>query len=362
VIGLYCPDLPPVPGGVSDHTLALARALQAQGFPPAVLGQRGDARRFAPLLCRTGVTVVELDRAVLELGLGTLLVQYVPFLFARRGVSWALCRAVSRLERRGVRLGFIVHEPYVPFTRLPWLITGWPMRWQLRYVVRRAAVVYTPVPRFAEIVRRYARPRTPVRVVPVGSNLPLGKETRAEARRALGLADGTVAVGVFSPAASGMRLDWVDRARAALAGRRDVAWISFGFGCERLPRDRAAGDGWLRVADHAAGTVARAMRALDVALAPYVDGLTLRRSSAMFALAHGVPLVSSTGHLFDPQLSGLAACETTPDGFAARVLQLIEDAAARAALAERAGRYAATASVEALARTIVDDLGRGGDA
>ena len=45
MIGIYCPDIPRFPGGVSDHTLVLARALEAQGAPPAVLARRGSLDR-----------------------------------------------------------------------------------------------------------------------------------------------------------------------------------------------------------------------------------------------------------------------------------------------------------------------------
>ncbi|HVO35803.1 MAG TPA: hypothetical protein VMT21_09575, partial [Gemmatimonadales bacterium] len=345
MIGLYSPDTPPVPGGVSDHTLVLARALEAQGHPPVVLGGRGDPALFAPLACRTGVTPLTLAAAARELGVTALLVQYVPFLFARRGVSPAICRGVSLVKREGVRVAVFVHEPYVPFTRLPWLVTGWPMRWQLRFILRRAAFAYAPVPRFVEIAQRYARPETSVRLAPVGATLPVARESRAQARQALGLADGTIAIGVFSPAAAGLLLDWVDRARAALEDRADVVWVCFGFGSERLPRETGSGDRLLRVADHEPGAVARTMRALDLAAQPYVDGLTMRRTSAMLALAHGVALVSSTGPLFDPRLAALAACEDTAEVFAARLVRLVDDAGERAALTARSAGYAELASV-----------------
>ncbi len=359
MIGLYCPDVPPIPGGVADHTLVLARALEVLGHPPAVLARRGDPGRFTPLPCRTGLTPLGLWRAVRDLNVSALLVQYVPFLFARRGVAPSLCWGLSRVASAGVPVAVFVHEPFVPFTRLPWLVTGLPMRWQLRCILRRAAIVYAPVPRFVEIARRYARASRPVRLAPVGATLPSSAATRAEARRALGLANGTVAIGVFSPAASGFLLEWVDRARAALAGRRDVVLVSFGFGSERLPASAPTGAPLMRVTDHDAVTVAQTMRALDLAMAPYVDGLTMRRTAAMLALAHGIPVVSSTGQLFDPKMAELAVCESSAGAFADRVARLVDGHADRADAARSAARYGATASVEALARLLVADLGGG---
>jgi hypothetical protein len=102
--------------------------------------------------------------------------------------------------------------------------------------------------------------------------------------------------------------------------------------------------------------VAATMRALDIAAAPYLDGLTMRRSGAMLALATGIPTVSSQGHLFDPAMASLAACEPDADAFAATLGRMVADPAARAALAARTANYGRIASIEALARRIVADL------
>lgn len=357
MIALYCPDLPPVPGGVADHTLVLAHALERLGAPPLVLGLRGDASRFAPLACRTGLRPSDVAAAARAGGAGAVLVQYVPFLFAPRGVSPALVVGVRAMARAGLRVGVMVHEPYVPFTRLPWLVTGWPMRWQLAAILRRAAFVYAPVPRYVEIARGLAGSGTAVRLAPVGATLPVSPAGRDEARRALGLHERAVAVGVFSPAASGFLDRWVGAAAHRLKRHRDVVWVVFGYGSERLPDTFPPEANVLRLGALEPEAAGRAMRALDLAVAPYVDGLTLRRTGAMLALAHGVPTVSSRGHLFDPQLEALAACPADEDAFAAEVERLVADPTARRGLAQRAAGYADVASVDVLARIISSDLG-----
>ena len=358
MIGLYSPELPPVPGGVADHTLVLARALQAQGHPPAVLGRDGDPGLFAPLTCRAGLAPTDLPRVARELGLTALLVQYVPFAFARRGIAPRLCLGIRWLADAGLVIAVVLHEPYVPFTRLPWLVTGWPMRWQLRVVLRHAAFVYAPVPRYAEIARGYA-PRATVRLAPVGATLPVSAAGRDEARRALGLEDGEFAIGVFSPAAAGFRRDWIEEAArrlAAEAGRQRVTWVVFGNGADRVLAGPPAGVAVRRVTERDAGVVGRTMRAVDAAAAPYVDGLTMRRTGAMLALAHGIPTVSSTGPLFDPRLADLAACEASAGALSERLARLMRHPAERAALAARAAGYRDIASVEVLARHVVADL------
>ena len=359
MIGIYCPDIPPVPGGVSDHTLALARALAKLGAPPAVLARHGDPQLFTPLACRVGIAPGQVAGAARELGVTALVLQYVPFLFAQRGVAPALVGGVRRLAAARIRLAVMLHEPFVPFTRLPWLITGALQRLQLRLLLGPAERVYTPVPAWADIARRYAGAATQVAVAPVGATVPVSQLSRAQARKQLGLEDGPVAIGIFSPAASGFAHSWIAAAAARLAGRRDVAWVRFGFGSDRPLPGYPAGDNVITLGTTSAGRVADTMRALDIAAAPYIDGLTLRRSGAMLALAHGVATVSSEGHLFDPGLRALAACEPSERGFAERIASLTADPAQRAELAARSSGYGAIASVECLAARLVRDLEAG---
>jgi hypothetical protein len=322
-----------------------------------VLGRTGDERLFEPLACRTGVMPLEIGARARELGAHAIVTQFVPFLFGRRGVSPSLCIGLRRARRAGLTVAIIVHEPFVPFTRLPWLLTGWPMRWQFRYVIRLAKVVYTPVPRFAEIARRTAGRHVKVVLAPVGATLPVSPVPRPEARRALGLGENDVAIGVFSPGASGFRRDWIAESARRLASRPNVVWVRFGFGSDVESGDWPPEARVLRQGPRDAAVVGRIMRALDVVAAPYVDGLTMRRSGAMLALAHGVATVSSTGHLFDERLAELAECERTSGAFAGRLERLVDKAGERAALAARAAGYHRLASIEILAKQIREDLG-----
>ncbi len=345
---------------MADHTVALARALAALGAGVLVIGDRGDPARIAPVTCRAGVAVPDLPAAAADLGAGVLVLQYVPFLYARSGLSPALLRAAAAVRARGLGLVVIVHEPFVPFTRVPWLVTGLPMRWQLHRLVREATRVLTPVPRWAERLRGWARSPELVEVAPIGATLPVSRLDRDAARRALGVRGDAVAIGIFSPAASGFRGDWV-RAAVARVGagtaRAEVVWILFGRGGDRFLAD-LAGPAILRIETGADPEApGRVMRALDLALAPYDDGLTFRRTGAMLALAHGVPVASSTGPLFDPAAGALAVCEGSADSFVTRVKLLAADPAGRREAAARAARFSATASIEVLASRLVSEPG-----
>jgi hypothetical protein len=329
-----------------------------------VLGRDGDPGLFDPIPCRVGVTHRGgrngLAESCAALGAGTLLVQYVPFLFARRGVAPALVRSIAQLHRAGTRIGIFVHEPWVPPTRLVWRITGPLMRRQLLALVRHASAVYSPVPAFLELVRPALAPGASAAVVPVGSNVPVVPSDRAATRARFGLEDSDVAIGVFSPGASGALGTWVAQAARDLSGQPAVVWVIFGTGSETQPTGVPQGPsvrrlGWLPREDTSA-----VLRALDLAAAPFADGLTLRRTSAMATLAHGVPLVSSNGPLADPDLRDAAVLAADANAFAAAIRHLAHDPEARAKLAAR-GRafYETRGSAEVLAARIATDLGGG---
>jgi glycosyltransferase involved in cell wall biosynthesis len=221
---------------------------------------------------------------------------------------------------------------------------------------RAADAVFTPVPAFAELVRPAARPGVPCTVVPIGATVPVVAADRAECRRALGLGPEDIAVGVLSPAAAGAQASWVVAAAATLS-RPDVHWLIMGNGSETEPPGFPDGPRVRRLGWVPADSLSRALHALDIAVAPFSDGLTLRRSSAMAALSHSVPLVSSRGPLFDPALADVAACAADPEAFTAEVRRLIDDAGARRALGMRgAAFYRSSASVEVAAAQVAAHL------
>jgi len=78
------------------------------------------------------------------------------------------------------------------------------------------------------------------------------------------------------------------------------------------------------------------LQACDVAVQPYPDGVSARRTTAMAALANGVPMVSSGGAFTEPQwqAAGIAlAPAPDPAALAAAALDLLDDAPRRRRLA-----------------------------
>jgi glycosyltransferase involved in cell wall biosynthesis len=92
-------------------------------------------------------------------------------------------------------------------------------------------------------------------------------------------------------------------------------------------------------------SVSALWRASDIALLPYADGASLRRGTLMAALAHAMPIVSTTPRVSVPQLCHgeniLLAPPDDVDALAAQVIQLITTSTLRDRLARGATQLSA---------------------
>ncbi|MCH7490231.1 MAG: hypothetical protein IID05_06000 [Gemmatimonadetes bacterium] len=151
-----------------------------------------------------GDTTVGAEDAVDRLrrgGTECVLLQYVPFLYGRRGVSSYPERFARACAARGMRLTIFVHEPWVPPTRIPWIPLGWLQRRQLRRLLRLAPKAVTTVPTWQAMLGAHVRliyvgctlgppgggdhpPRRPHSVLPSSSHhLPRGFAGTGSRRR-----------------------------------------------------------------------------------------------------------------------------------------------------------------------------------
>src|ERR1700683_2694715 len=56
------------------------------------------------------------------------------------------------------------------------------------------------------------------------------------------------------------------------------------------------------------------LSACDLLIQPYPDGVTTRRTTIMASLAHGLPTLTTSGHLTEPFWASSGAVEVTPAG------------------------------------------------
>jgi hypothetical protein len=192
-------------------------------------------------------------------------------------------------SRHGIRVVVFVHEPWVPLTRMQWLITGPLQRRQLRHLVRKVAGCVTPVPAWQSLLSP-----TPL-IQYVGSTLG-GAPSLNGAESVL------PAPVVFSPFGAGLNWEWIAAAVARIQASPPLIVLG---ASESEARSHPNLRGWISsdwdwrgrlTASETLGVLARA----PLVLAPFIDGLTGRRTSVAAALSTGARVVSSTGPLFDP--------------------------------------------------------------
>jgi glycosyltransferase involved in cell wall biosynthesis len=277
-VAIVSPGFPDVPGGVTDHTARLVRHWSAAGREPLVWSERhGNAGALAAAWRRAGH--------------GAILIQYVPFLYGRRGLS-SFPRRLARAGRAtGLTVGVFVHEPWVPRTRLPWLVLSPLQRGQLLRLLAACDAAFTPVPAWRSLLDGRAE------LIPVGSTL-------GEPRVGPG---GPPLAGpvVFSPFAAGLNWEWIVAAAQALGAEPRLSVI--GATWEQARAHYTVGGyadpAWDWRGRLPAAEVLDLLRRARLVLAPFTDGLTTRRTSAMAALSVGTRVVSSTGPLFDERLA-----------------------------------------------------------
>jgi len=359
-------EYPPCCGGVGDYSAALAAALAAAGDEVHVWT---PAREPA---ARAHVTAHVLpdafgpeSRRVLDAALrhtpGVVLLQYVPNALGRRGANLAFCRWFARMARSAPDARVTFHEPYFYFTwSRPWArgnALAVVQRVMARTLVRHARRVYQST----DTWRRYlpGADRLPsLQTLPIPSTVPLDASSadRDAFRLQAGATDGMLLAGHFGTFGAHVAGELRAILPAFAARRPDVRIALVGDGGPAFLADLAREHPDVARRAHAAGRldpprVAAALRACDLLLQPYPDGITTRRTSAMAGIGNGVPTVTTHGALTEPVWMETGAVALAPAGDAAAFVDaadaLLRDADARAAIGRRASAaYGAHFSME----------------
>lgn len=291
--------------GISDYTRHLAESLMARDdVSVAVRNPRVE----------TADQLVELPPDNEERAL-TLLLQYNPFSFGRWGFAPWLPAKLWRLRRssRRVKIALMVHEPYVPIYDWRTALMGAWQRFQLLAVRVLADVVFASITVWAsELAAR--RPSRPTYHLPVGSNLPDMRHTRAMERKRLGADDETLILAAFGTNHPSRLLDYLASAARAVASE-GVPTILLNLGSDVPAVDAGPGVDVRTPGRLESEEIARYLAAADVFVAPFSDGISTRRTTVMAALQHALPVVSTDGALTDPGLrQATAALTLTPVG------------------------------------------------
>jgi len=332
-IGLVVSGYPPDFDGIGDYTCLLAQALSRRpevGAPVTVYTRKGEVRAF------TGVDVVPFFDAVnaasfsglcslLSDGqrLDWLLLQYNPFGWGRRGFCPAVPKTLQSIRKlpQAPRIGVMFHELFTEDSG--WknkLMKAWQRIFTLQ-VARTAGLRVTSCQAYADWLDERG---LPARALPVGSNLPDAPSKPRDGAE-------TLYFGTFGSPHASRRIDLVAAAVAAVRAQGvDARFVFVGSGGNKAEVVfRKAGIPFRATGGVSPKDAAQEIADLDVFLAPFSDGLSGRRTSAIAALQAGVPLVSTVGHRTDPFLQGATGknlfLAATDEEFVARAKQLASD-------------------------------------
>jgi len=344
-------EYPPRSGGVGEYTALLVHALAGEGLDVVVWGPAEASREGRMEVRPATFDRVGLRRLDRELNAfpapRTLLVQYAPQAFGRRGMNVRFCRWVHSRARRGDLVRVMFHEPFVRFSlvRPQRNVLAAATRVMARLLLRAASIAYVSTPAWERLLRPLApRGLGPMRWLPIPSTVPRVDDPEAVAllRARLGANRSAVHVVGHFGTYGGMITPLLEPALlAVLAPPSTSMALLLGDGgpafAERLRRVDPSLEG--RVV--APGRLPREalsvhLQACDVVVQPYPDGVSARRTTAMAPLAHGVPVVSNAGAFTEPQwrAGGIAlASHPDPAALASAALDLLDDPARRRELA-----------------------------
>ena len=327
-------EYPPQPGGVGDYAYLLAGGLAAAGDEVHIWCPRYE--KPSPNL--TGVTVHgalgqfapgdlrnfghELDRFSQP---RRLLVQWVPHGFGYRAMNVPFCLWLWDRARRGDYVDLMVHEPYLPFKKDSWRQSAAAAVHRLMTIIllRCARHVWVSTPSWRERLTPYAFGRElGFDWLPLTSNVPVAADgAHAEEIRRQYAPQGLLIghFGTFGPPIVPMLHEILAR---VLPKAPHVTALLIGGGSAGF-RDRFIREfPELRERVHAIGhldardpALSHHIRACDVLVQPYPDGVTSRRTTVMAALSHSRAVVTTSGPLTEAfwELSGAVALAPVGD-------------------------------------------------
>jgi glycosyltransferase involved in cell wall biosynthesis len=325
---------------ITEYTSRLTDALRRDGVR-ADLHLRKNGHRF--FLAANEAEPGRYLRRQVE-GYDAMVLQYNPFMYGRWGFTPWLPLALLTLRRAARRpvIALMVHEPCVDIVDWRSLLMGLWQRVQLATLVRSSDIVFVSVEAWTPYLRGRRR-STPVIHIPVSSNLPDRRRSRSAERASLGVDPGELVLAAFGTGHPARLTGYIVAAANRLVrSGQQVTLLNLGHGARGLH----GLDATVRL--HHPGrlpaeVVAARLASADIFLAPYVDGVSSRRTAVMAALQHALPVVGTDGASTDQLFRRAAdALRLQPVGsvesFADSVFGLARDPDLRAAMGRSARR------------------------
>jgi glycosyltransferase involved in cell wall biosynthesis len=345
-------EYPPQPGGVSEYTYQIARALLSSeedvvhlwtptlpGLVPSVLGieihelPRGFGIRW----------LAELSRGLRRYpDPHNIIVQYVPHMYGWKSMNLSFCFWLF-VQRNRKKTMVMFHEVAYPFR------TGQPLKHDILATVHRIMAwivlrsvnfVFTSTDGYQALLRRLAPPNSEVGILRICSNVPFGGSINpvSEALNEKS-ANPQFIVGVFSSFGSEI-CDLLEPVLPCVLENPLIRVVLIGPGhpfVEALTTRFPAFAGRITATGRVqALTAGPYFQHCNVLLQLFPDGACAARGTLIAALASGVPVVSTCGPLTDRLLlesGALLFAENSPE----RICSAIESLRLDPALARRIG-------------------------
>ena len=345
----------PGAGGVGAYSHVLVEALRRRGLHAVVWNTLDPAIRQAlPVGLKTHP--------------GYVLLQYVPNALGARGANITFCHWLLGLRRAGIDLRIMFHEPYFYLSWNPALnALAMMQRLMAGLLLRASSRTYIATEQWRRYLAPYAPAGTRFTVLPIPSTLPDDPSPQqvTEWRRRFA-PNGEPLVVHFGTYGDHVVRELAPIVPVLFGSVEPLRFVCVGRGGEEFARRMVRDHPALAERLHATGPLepmaaASAIAAGDVALQPYPDGVTTRRTSVMAALALGAPIVTSRGTLTEdvwterPSVALATASDSA--GHAAAVASLLRDDATRTQLGSLGrGLYRDRFSIERTVDVLAADL------
>ena len=305
---IVTPEYPPQCGGVSDYTRLVAEGLAAEGERVHVwcpgMGRpefgRGSVTvhralgKFSPDDLRAA------DRALDEFpGPRRLLVQWVPHGYGYRSMNLPFCTWIWKRARRGDIVEVMVHEPFLAFGEGAWRQDAAAVVHRLMTVIllRAASRIWVSIPAWKSRLRPFLLGRSvPMDWLPVPSNVECMPPDHFSSR------EERLTIGHFSTFGRHISEILAPLLRSLLAGCSDRCALLMGRGSREFKNqfiyhNPALGNQVDATGELPAADLSRRLTDCAVMIQPYPDGVSSRRGTAMAAISHGKPVVTTEGFL-----------------------------------------------------------------
>ncbi len=301
---IICPNLPPMRDGLSGYTDQFAKELSKRS-KVSVITSYSDYRSDGAEYQRYNIIKnwsfpfnLRLVIAVLKIPSNEILIQYLPFLYARRGgINFSIIAIFLFFRvftRRKIKI--LIHEMYYP-KQNNWkaLLMHYSHRLMLWGVIKSAHRIFTTTEYFQNLLQRYG-----AEVLVVGANIEAPIPTREQVlhfKKKYNFEDKKV-ISLFGFLHPCKRYDLIFEAISKLEQLNNYKLLFIGRTQEDLSelllqypkvKEIIVPLGVMDDCD-----VVLALKATDLFVSYFCDGMSSRRGSVMGALKYHVPTVSTT--------------------------------------------------------------------